>query len=156
MRPLNSPLADSRQACGGDRLAMALFLFIRDMETDLIGYFGELNLQHILRTRDDNVASGPRSNPAEYQYIFQIIEICKMRDGIAQIRADGFIDLTRSGISLLHELLHVLELFRQRHLGIHLDACRRQQPRYTLLGKILHVAPVIAGPFVRWGGWIVI
>src|ERR1035438_8371549 len=71
-----------------------------------------------------------------------------MRDGVSEVGADGLVTLPSAVILLVHELLHLLQLLRQRKTWVRLDARWREQPSDALLRKVLHVAAIIAGPFV--------
>ena len=50
-----------REAGGGHGLAVALFFFVRDMESDAFGELGKFLLQHLAGGFENQVASRARS-----------------------------------------------------------------------------------------------
>ena len=146
----------SRQARRRDGLAVALLFLIRNVERDFICQLRKFYFQNFLRAGSDNFPSGSRYYPPKDQDIFQIIEIGKVRNGVTKIGPDGFVNPASPRIALLHKLLDMLQFFRQSKLRIDIDSRGREQSTNALLGEILDVAAVIAGPFVARSIGIVI
>ena len=98
-------LRDRRQAGRGDRLTVTLVVLVRNVERDLPGQLGELDLQHLARAGDDVVSARARGHASEHQHVTKIVERREMRDAVADVRADGLVNLLRAVIAVEHERL---------------------------------------------------
>ena len=93
---------------------MALFAFIGLVEVDT-GDFGELLAQNLLRDVENDLAAFACDDAAEHFHMAdRLVEVRVMRDRVAEIHADRFVDLAGAGVALLHELLHALQAERER------------------------------------------
>src|SRR5882672_2088190 len=79
-----------------------------------------------------------------------------MGDPVPKVGSDRLIDFSSALIPTLHQALNLFQLFRQGKPRIGFDPRRDQQAADTLLRKILHAAPIVAGPFIGWSLPIII
>ena len=70
---------------------------------------------------------------------------------MAQINADGFVDLGSGVTALGHQLLDNLQLLGRRRAFIQLNPCAGSQLDHAVLGEIFHAAANIAAPLVPHG-----
>ena len=70
---------------------------------------------------------------------------------MAQIAADGLINLCCPGIVFCHQLLDSFQLFSRRCRLIQLDSGSGSQFDHAVLGEVFHAAADIAGPFIDHG-----
>ena len=81
------------QAGGGDGLAVALVLFVGNVERDARRELRELDLQHLARAVDDVVAARAGGDAPEHEHVPEVVERGEMRDAIAEVRAERLVDL---------------------------------------------------------------
>src|SRR5215467_13419071 len=105
---------------------MALLFFVRNMKGNLLCQSRKFYFQNVLCTSDDNFTTGTGSNSSKDQDVFQIVKISEMSDRVSEAGANGFVDFSGADITLLHQLLNMLELFGQSKFGIYFDSCWRE------------------------------
>ena len=71
-------------------------LFAGDVKTHPRGHFGELRLENLIGNRENQVAAFARHHTPEHQQVAEIVKVGVVRDGVAEIDADGFVDLARA------------------------------------------------------------
>src|SRR6476469_9931514 len=85
-----------RQAGGGNGLAVALGLLVRDHELD--AEVRELVGKHGFRLVDVHLAAFAGGHATEDEQVLDIVEIRVVGDGIAEAGADRFVDLLGASI----------------------------------------------------------
>ena len=128
---------------------MAFLGLVRDVKLDALGQVRELRFHHFLGALDNVFAAGAGGHAAEQKHVFVVIKLSIMRQRVAEIYPDGVVNFQRPLVSLLHERLHDLQLFRQFQRLVVLDAGGRQKAAHGLLRKVLRAAAEIARPLVR-------
>src|SRR4051812_35219350 len=81
----------TRQARGGNGLAVALFFFVGDVKFYRLGQFRKFQFQHLARAGKNQIGAWAGSHSAENQDVLNVIKIGVMGDGVAEIRADGLV-----------------------------------------------------------------
>src|SRR5687768_3530328 len=92
------------------------------MEGDARREFGKLGVENFPGVGDDGVAALSAGYPPENENMIEIVEVRVMHDSIPKVCADGLINLPRALVTVRHEHLHMLQLFRQRHFRVYLNA----------------------------------
>src|SRR5271156_2694789 len=95
-------LLNGWQAGRGDCLSVALFFLAGGMKTDLPGQFWKLLFQTLAGRLENQVATRAAHYTAQHQQIADLVEIGVMSDVVAQVDADGFINLARARIASRH------------------------------------------------------
>src|SRR5579859_4086447 len=144
------------QARGSNGLAVAFVLFIRNVECDLRRQFRELLMQHRFRPRQNQIPTRSRSDSAEDQDVLEIIKIGQVSNCVSEVHANRFVDFSRAVLALGHELLDLLEFFRQRHFRLQFNSRNGDQPSDALLREVLHAATSVPRPFIDRSLWVVV
>src|ERR1041385_446976 len=77
----------------GDGLAVTLVVLVWNMERDASGQLRELDVEHLSSALDDVVPAWTRCDAPEYEYVPKIVERGEVGHAVAQIRADGLVNL---------------------------------------------------------------
>ena len=88
--------------------------------------------------------------------MLDIVELGVISDGIAEIGTDGIIDGHRTGVTLLHQSLHHLQLLGRAEGRIQLNTRSGSQLDNAVLRKILNAATVVAGPLIHHSVGVVV
>ena len=83
--------------------------------------------------------------------MLEVVQVVIIGQSVAQIAADGVIDLGGAGVVLLHQSLHHFQLLGRGELLVQLDTGAGGQLDDGVLGEVLHAAADIAGPLVHHG-----
>ena len=105
-------------------------------------------MQHLGGGGENQVAALAGEHAAEHEQIAHVVEIGVGGDVVAEVDADGLVDLAGALVAGGHEFLHLLELDGERHLGGKIDAGGREQAADGLLREVLRADAGVAGPFV--------
>mmetsp|Transcript_40729 Transcript_40729/g.126950 ORF Transcript_40729/g.126950 Transcript_40729/m.126950 type:complete len:395 (-) Transcript_40729:464-1648(-) len=158
---------DLRQGGRRDALAHGLEVVVGRVELDG-AQLRELRRQDLLRHVQHEVAALALAHPAEDHDVVDVVELEVLREGVAQIDADGLVDLARLRLLLriVHRLLDELQALRVvlvlngAHVGVgvgvvlrHLQARLGRQLRGAALAQV-HVRDAGVGalrPRVRRG-----
>lgn len=82
----------------------------------------------------------------------EVVEVGVVGEGVAEVDADGVVDLGGALVAIGHEGLDVFEFFGEAHFGVFDgDAGGGEEAADGLLGEVLDAAAVVAGPFVGGG-----
>ena len=84
---------------------MALFSLVGYVELNACRQLGEFRSHHLVRTLDDVLATGTGSHAAKQQHVLEIIKLRVMRQRVAEINADGIVNLQSSLIARVHGCL---------------------------------------------------
>lgn len=95
---------------GGDRLAMALVLFVGHHEVD--GKLGEFFREHRAGPLDDDIAAGAGGDATHDEQAPVIVESGEVGEGVAERDADGLVDQAGPGVAVAHQPLQFLQLLR--------------------------------------------
>ena len=120
------------------------------MKLDALGQLGELRFHYFLGTLDNMFAAGTRGHAAQQKHVFVVVKLRIMCQRVTKVYPDCVVNFERPLVSLLHERLYDLQLFRQFQRLVVLDAGGRQEASHSLLRKVLRAAAEIARPLVRW------
>ena len=132
---------------------MAFVLLVGCAQFDLPGQLGKFGPEDFARFFDDHFPAGATGDAAEDKQVSDFVEVREMRDGIAELDPDGFVDATRPGIARSHQALHFDELLGEFHLLRELQPGFGGQTGNALLAEVLYGAPAVAAPLV--GGRVV-
>ena len=121
-----------------------------------LGQFRELLFHHFAGHGEDEVAALAGHHAAQHEQVADLVEIREVGDGVAEVDADGFVDLARARVARGHQFLHFHQLFGQRHLLRQVDAGGGKQPAHGLLGEVLHAHALVARPLVHGGVFAVV
>src|SRR2546427_8370722 len=94
-------------------LAYSPRLLIRQGQFDLFRKLRELLAQYFVRRLDHDFSTRPCGYATENQDVFQIVEVRVMGNSIAQIYAEGAVDVSRHRISGSHLCLQRFKLLRK-------------------------------------------
>lgn len=144
------------QAGGGDGLAVALVFFVRGVESDAGDKFGEFGGENLMGDGEHGFSAGPGRDAAEHQEVVEVVEIGEVGDGVAEVGADGLVDLAGPAISGTHQFLNVFEGIGELLACGDGDAGRFSQAADALLGEVLCTGAAVAGPFVDGGLGVVV
>ena len=119
-----------RKACRRHGLSDTSGRFVRDVEFQSLCKFGEVCVQHFVRLVENDVSAFSRSYPSENENVFDVVEQRIVCDGVTEIYADRFVDLSGSLIAVRVKFLYDFELFRRGKIGIEFYSRRgRDEPR---------------------------
>ena len=114
---------------------MSLFPFVGLEELDIF-VFGKLSVEDLACVAKDDGAAFACHDPAKNLDVAHVlVEVAVMRDAVAEVGADGLVDLAGALVTCSHQFLHALEAQRESvgsDVG-HLDPRRRDKPRNRLL-----------------------
>ena len=80
--------------------------------------------------------------------MLDLIELGVERNRVAEVHADGVINLRGALVALGHQLLHDLQLLRRRQRLVQLDARSGCELDDRVLREVFHAAAVVARPLV--------
>ena len=123
--------------------------FVRRMDPNGGSQLGKLLLEHALGIVDDDGAAGPQRNAAHEKNFLDVIKLCVMGNRIAEVGADGPVDVGGPRVAMIHQSLHLAQLPTFRHAFWEAQAGSGGQPDHRLLGEILHAAAAVARPLIH-------
>ena len=97
------------------------------MQFDFRRQFREFLSQNLARLFQHDIATLAGCHAPQNQQMLEVIKIRIVRQAVAEINADGFINLRRAGVALGGQALNFLEPFGQAHFARQFDFGRRQQ-----------------------------
>ena len=139
------------EAGGGDGLAVAFFFFVGDVEGEARCQGWEFEAEDFFGGGEKVVAAGAAGDAAEDEDVVEVVEVRVVREGVAEVGADGLVDFLRAGIAFGHEGLHELEFFGEGQAEVGGDAGGDEEAADGLLGEVLRADAVVAAPFVAGG-----
>ena len=119
------------------------------MELQRFRKFGEVRVKYLVRLVKNNVSALTGSNSSENKNVFYIVEQRIVCYRIAEIYADGLVNLRRSLVALRMEFLNDFEFFRRGQRRVKFDTCRGSEFDNSVLREVFNAAAVIARPFVN-------
>src|ERR1051325_7677624 len=93
---------DRGQAGRGDRLAVALLFFVRDVIANALGDLGKLGLQHAPRRLQNQVSARARQHAPEHLQIAYLVKIRVGGDVVTEVHPDGLVNFPRPLVTRGH------------------------------------------------------
>ena len=143
--------AQLRQTGRRHGLADAARFFIRQHDAHLLRKLRIFLVQDGQAGLENDAAAEAGHDAAEHDHVVHVVEAAVQLQRMGQICADGSEDPAGATVTLLHEVLHDLELFSGRERGIQLDAGARRELDDGILREILAADADVRGPLVRHG-----
>ena len=150
-RPYRGLFCELREAGGGDGLAVAFFFFVGEVEGEARCQGGEFAAEDFFGGGEEVIAAGAAGDAAEDEEVVDVVEVGVVREGVAEVGADGLVNFLRARIAFGHEGLHEFEFFGERQAEVGGDAGGDEEAADGLLGEVLRADAVVAAPFVARG-----